>query len=411
MWKVIYNILITFFFPFFLLYGLTKNKIRKNLLERLFPSIQKSDIDNGVWIHAASIGEAVIADNLMQYLAREGRAYPFLITTNTYYTKELLLKKAQIPKKVFALPFDLIFSVKRFLKHGLPRCLLIIETEIWPNLIWESKKKGIPVVIINGRISDSTFKNYLNFSFFMKSVFSCVDLVLAQSEEHRERFVRIGMDPFRVITTGNIKYFRSIEKITDTIEKKKMITFGSVKEKELSDIYETIRNIKNMFPDYKIFIAPRELHLTSSIEKDLSSSFSVTRYSVLRNGTDVNADIVVVDTVGDLLNIYGQSKAAFVGGSLAPYGGQNILEPLFFATPVLFGQYVENFKDIAQRVLEHKAGMMVYNEDELTNKIATLLKDENLRHEMGKNAQYVIEEQQQAMKTTMDLVTDIIKNN
>ena len=220
MWQIIYNVLITLCFPFFVLYGLTRQKIRKNLLERLFPSIKKSDIDNTLWIHAASIGEAIIADNLIKYMVKEGQTDTFLITTNTYYTRELLLKKTEAHIQTYALPFDFLFCVKRFLKQGTPKGLLIIETEIWPNLIWQAKKRAVPVIIINGRISDSTFKNYLTFSFFMKSVLSHVDLVLAQSEEHRERFIKIGMDPAKVIATGNIKYFRELEHIKDGAEKK-----------------------------------------------------------------------------------------------------------------------------------------------------------------------------------------------
>jgi 3-deoxy-D-manno-octulosonic-acid transferase len=409
MWQVIYNVLITICFPFFFLYALTRQKIRRNLLERLFPSTKKSDINNMLWIHAASIGEAIIADNLIKYMTRQGQTDTFLITTNTYYTRELLLKKTEAPIQAHALPFDLFFSIKRFLNQGTPRGLLIIETEIWPNLIWQVKKQAVPVIIINGRISDSTYKNYLTFSFFMKSVFSHVDLVLAQSEEHRERFIKIGMDPARVIATGNIKYFRALEHVKDRAEKKRIVTFGSIKEKELNAVYMAIEDIKNNFPDYTIFIAPRELHLTSTIEKDLSSSFSVTRYSTLRNGADSDADIVIVDTIGDLLHIYGQSRVAFVGGSLAPYGGQNILEPLFFETPVLFGPFIENFKDIACSVIEHNAGMMVHNANELMNKMAMLLNDNNLRQEMGENARLVIEEQQQAMKKTVELILTVIK--
>jgi 3-deoxy-D-manno-octulosonic-acid transferase len=292
----------------------------------------------------------------------------------------------------------------------MPKGLLIIETELWPNLIWQVKKQTVPVIIVNGRISDRTFKNYLTFSFFMKSVLSHVDLVLAQSEEHRERFIRIGMDPARVIATGNIKYFRELEQTKDVVEKKNIVTFGSVKEKELTSVYKTIGDIKNRFPDYKIFIAPRELHLTSTIEKDLSSSFSVTRYSTLRNGADQSdAGIVIVDTIGDLLHIYSQSRVAFVGGSLAPYGGQNLLEPLFFATPVLFGPFIENFKDISQKVIEHNAGMMVRNTDELTNKITMLLNNNKLLQEMGRNARFVIEEEQQVMKKTVDLIAASIE--
>jgi 3-deoxy-D-manno-octulosonic-acid transferase len=411
MWQIIYNVLITLCFPFFVLYGLTRQKIRKNLFERLFPSIKKSDIDNALWIHAASIGEAIIADNLTKYMIKEGQTETFLITTNTYYTKELLLKKTQAHMQTYALPFDFLFCIKRFLQQGTPKGLLIIETEIWPNLIWQVKKRAVPVIIVNGRISDRTLKNYLTFSFFMKSVLSHVDLILAQSEEHRERFIRIGMDPARVIATGNIKYFRELEQTKDVAEKKDIVTFGSIKEKELASVYKTIENIKNRFPDYKIFIAPRELHLTSTIEKDLSSSFSVTRYSTMRNGADQDAGIVIVDTIGDLLHIYSLSRVAFVGGSLAPYGGQNILEPLFFSTPVLFGPFIENFKDISRRAIEHNAGMMVHNADELTNKITMLLNDNKLLWEMGENARLVIEEQQQAMQKTFELIMTAVANN
>jgi 3-deoxy-D-manno-octulosonic-acid transferase len=411
MWQIVYNILITLCFPFFVLYGLTRQKIRKNLPERLFPSIKKSDIDNALWVHAASIGEAIIAENLIKYIIKEGKADTFLITTNTYYTKDLLLKKKQAYVQTYALPFDFLFSVKRFLKQGTPKGLLIIETEIWPNLIWQVKKRGVPVIIINGRISDSTLKNYCTFSFFMKTVLSEIDLVLTQSEEHRERFIKIGMDPLKVIVTGNIKYFREFDRIIDRTEKNKIITFGSIKEKELTAIYETIYLIKKRYPDYMIYIAPRELQLTSAIEKDLSSSFSVARYSTLGNGMDSNTDIVIVDTIGDLLNIYRQSRVAFVGGSLAPYGGQNILEPLFFATPVLFGPYMENFKEIACRVIERNAGMLVQNADELTNKITMLLNDTALCHNMGENAQLVIEEQQQAMQMTVEHIMTVIKNS
>jgi 3-deoxy-D-manno-octulosonic-acid transferase len=411
MWQIAYNIIVTLCFPFFVFYGLTKQKIRKNFLERLLPSTKKSNINKALWVHAASIGEAIIADNLIKYMTRQGQTDTFLITTNTYYTRELLLKKTEAHIQTCALPFDLLFSIKRFLNRGTPKGLLIIETEIWPNLIWQVKKRAVPVIIVNGRISDSTFKNYLTFSFFMKSVFSHVDLVIAQSEEHRERFIRIGMEPARVIATGNIKYFRALEHIKNRAEKKQIVTFGSIKEKELDAVYKAIKDIKNNFPDYKIFIAPRELHLTSTIEKDLSSSFSVTRYSTLRNREDSDADIVIVDTIGDLLHIYGQSRVAFVGGSLAPYGGQNILEPLFFETPVLFGPFIENFKDIACSVIEHNAGMMVYNADELMSKISILLNDNNLRQEMGTNARLVIEEQQQVMKKTVELILTAIKTN
>ncbi len=127
-------------------------------------------------------------------------------------------------------------------------------------------------------------------------------------------------------------------------------------------------------------------------------------YSIIRNNPVSDADIVIVDTMGDLLPIYGKSMVAFVGGSLAPYGGQNMLEPLFFATPVLFGPFIENFKDIAQKVIEYHAGFVVENSHELTEKILTLLNDSGLRQEMGRNGQKIMEEQKQVMERTVDLI-------
>jgi 3-deoxy-D-manno-octulosonic-acid transferase len=377
----------------------------------LIPSPKKSDLNDALWVHAASIGEAVIADNLIKYIDNRGKIKKFIITTNTYYTKDLLQKKANANIHIYALPFDFLFSVKRFLNQGNPRGLLIVETEIWPNLIWQAKKRGMPIIILNGRISDRTFKNYLRFSFFIKNVLSHVDLVLAQSEEHRDRFMKIGMDPAKVITSGNIKYFRELEDAGSISEKEKIITFGSIKEKELHDIYATIKSIKSVFPDYRIFIAPRELHLTSTIEKDLSSSFSVMRYSDFKNRPDTGIDIVVVDTIGDLFPIYAKSKVAFVGGSLAPYGGQNILEPLFFSTPVLFGPSIENFKDIAQKVIKYHAGIMVKNAGELTENITVLLNDNSLWQRMGENAKSVVKEQTKAMEKTVELIMATIKAN
>ncbi|MBA4390429.1 MAG: hypothetical protein C0399_05780 [Syntrophus sp. (in: bacteria)] len=409
MWKIIYNIFTILCFPVFLFIGITRQKIRKNFFERLFPSGTKGELDNTLWIHAASVGEAVIADNLVKFINKHTKIDKFLITTNTYYTKDLLLKKVGKNVHVQALPFDLLFSVKRFFNYGHPKALLIVETEIWPNLIWQAKKRGCSVIILNGRISDRTFKNYTKFSFFIKSVLSHVDFVFAQSEEHKKRFIKIGMDPAKVICTGNIKYFRDLEGIESISNKENIITFGSVKEQELPHIYNTINSIKNTFPGYRIFLAPRELHLTAAIEKALSSSFSVAYYSNIRNNPVSDVDIVIVDTIGDLLHIYAKSMVAFVGGSLAPYGGQNMLEPLFFATPVLFGPFVENFKDIARRVIEYNAGIMVENSQELTEKIITLLLDSGLREEMGKNGRKIMEEQKQVMEKTVDLIVASIK--
>ncbi|OPY73375.1 MAG: 3-deoxy-D-manno-octulosonic acid transferase [Syntrophorhabdus sp. PtaU1.Bin002] len=408
MWKIGYNILVNLVLPVFILYSLTQKKIRKNLLERFFVTTRDTNTRDTVWIHAASVGEAVIAENLISYMRQHTDLRRFLVTTNTYYAKDLLRTRLGKDVQVFSLPFDLAYTVNRFMADSTFKALIIVETEIWPNLIWKARKRKIPIIIVNGRISDSTIKAYSKFSPFLRHVFADVDRVVAQSEEHMERFVSIGMDPEKTITTGNIKYYRTLQAKDDPASKGNILTFGSIKEKELPIVLPVICDLKTSFPDTLMFVVPRDLHLTTTIEKELSRSFNVMRYSVFRKKTDARVDIVVVDTVGDLVNLYGISKAAFVGGSLAPYGGQNILEPLLFGIPVLFGPYMENFRDVADLVLQKKAGIMVSTGEELGDAIRKIMGDEELRRRMGNAGRLIIDNQSKVMAKTVNAIMETI---
>ena len=412
MWKIAYNLALSIILPFFIVFSLTKRKIRKNLAERLFSSTKHASVRDAIWIHAASIGEAVIAETLVDYLRKYYHQDNFLLTTNTYYTQDLLKKKFGDSIKIYPLPFDLAYSIRHFIDGSTFKALIIIETELWPNLIWEVKKKGTPIIIINGRISDTTFKSYMRFTFFFKTVFPLVDLVLSQSDEHAKRFISIGMNPGKVINTGNLKYYRNILYGADDMKlKDNRITFGSIKEKEINILLPVIARLKKTFPDFMIFVAPRELALVDIIEKELSMFLNAMRYSKFKNADSKLTDAVVVDTVGDLLDIYRKSKVAFVGGSLAPYGGQNILEPLFFGTPVIFGPYIDNFKDIANMIIEQGAGATISNGDALYERIKTILEDEVLRNKMGHKGRKIIEMQREVVEKTVNRMLDTIGIN
>jgi 3-deoxy-D-manno-octulosonic-acid transferase len=411
MWKLIYNILIHLFLPLFVLFSLTRPKIRKTLVERLLPSRVKTGFSGAFWIHAASVGEAVIAENLMNYVQRCHDDEKFVITTNTYYTRDLLRARMRERTYICSLPFDIPFSIKRLIGDAGFKVLIIVETEIWPNLIWFAKKRGIPVVIVNGRISDSTVKQYIRFSFFMKRVLADVDLVLAQSEEHRERYVKIGMDASKVVNAGNMKYYRELKEGVSEAPKGNIITFGSVKEKEIEVVAPVIMRLKREFPDSLIFVAPRELHLIGPLEEQFSESFDVMRYSVYRGLPDAKPSIVIVDTVGDLLGIYARSAVAFVGGSLAPYGGQNMLEPLFFGTPVIFGPYTENFREIAGKIVERGAGIMVATGEDLFVEMERILSDGALKKRKGDAGRNIVLEQEQVMKQVVDAISEVTWKN
>lgn len=408
MWKLIYNILANLALPIFILYALTKKKIRRNLFERLSVTTKGLHINDTVWIHAASIGESAIAENLIHYMKQYTKLNRFIITTNTYYTRDMLRTKFGKEMPVFSMPFDLSYLISHFIGESEFKALVIIETEIWPNLIWYAKKRLIPVVIVNGRISDHTITTYQRFAPFLNNVLHHVEHVAAQSEEHRQRFISIGMNPQKVTSTGNIKYYRLLKDSGVTVNKNDIITFGSIKEKELEIVLPVIVALKKDSPDTLVYVAPRELHLTSIIETELSKFFHVARFSAVQQGAQEKTDIVVVDTIGDLISLYEKSRVAFVGGSLAPYGGQNILEPLFFGTPVIFGPYIENFRDIADIVLENKAGVMVRNGNELHETIKNIMADDLLQQEMGNAGKMIIQKQQDVMKKTVEIIMKAI---
>jgi 3-deoxy-D-manno-octulosonic-acid transferase len=410
MWKIAYNVGILCALPFFTLLALFKKKIRMNFMERLFPAPVDRTARGGIWVHAASVGEAVIAENLISYMTREsGR--PFVITTNTYYTRDLLRKRFRDPIEVCSAPLDLPFSIRRFIGSRRFEALLIVETEIWPNTIWMAKARGIPVVIVNGRISDSTIGRYGRLSFFLRTLFRAIDLVLVQSDDHARRFLSLGLPPEKGGVTGNLKYYREIKELPDH-SRERAITFGSIREKELPILMPVIQALADYDHDLRIYVAPRELRLVSRIEECRPDGLTISRYSRLKDNPLGTSRLVVVDTVGDLLGIYARSLLAFVGGSLAPYGGQNMLEPLFVQTPVIFGPSVENFKAVAEAIVNKRAGIMVRDGDGLYSTIKDLLGSEPARQRLVDAGKIVIGLQRDAMeKTARHILETIWKNS
>jgi 3-deoxy-D-manno-octulosonic-acid transferase len=411
MWKIAYNLCFLIALPFLGILAIFKTKLRKNLWERLFPEPLNQTISGSIWIHAASLGEAVIAENLLKYFKRQGTNMSFVISTNTHYTRDLLKKRLGNKLEIRSAPLDLSFSINRFIGLSKPTALVIVETELWPNLIWIAKKRGIPIIIINGRISDSTVYQYKRLSFFLKKVLTSIDLVLAQSEEHGERFISLGVEPSKVVITGNLKYYREITEILADSSARKAITFGSIREKELPIIIPIVEAIIQQYPDLSIYMAPRELHLTSIIEQTIPTSIKMCRYSLIKDSTQNEFRLIIVDTVGDLLNIYSKSKAAFVGGSLAPYGGQNILEPLFVGTPVIFGPYINNFRSVADQIIDQKAGILVKDGESLYSAMRSLLSDDQLHQHMVVAGKYILDQQRGAMKASADLILEQIWKN
>ncbi len=410
MWKIIYRSLAYIFLIPGILYLLINRKTRGSLLPRIFPKISHPFKNEILWIHAASLGEALIGKNLAEFLGRK-KKFSFVFTTNTPYARDLIMRTFPHPVETYYTPIDVDLVLRSFIKNLNLRALILIETEIWPNMIWEVKRKGVPVIVVNGRISDRTFPLYKKFSFFMREVLSCLDFVLAQSETHLERFAQLGAEKAKIDVIPNIKYLANLTEKFHVIEKDRAITFGSIRYNEKNALIDVILELKGKFPDFTFFVAPRELSMVEELDKNLRDRFSVRRYSILKEeGWNLKGlDIVLVDTFGDLHEIYGRSLVAFVGGSLAPYGGHNIIEPLFFGTPVLFGPYVENFKDLSRDVLSSGCGIMVRNEKELITQIERLISDDHLRSKMALSGKKLIEEKREEIEKKLEILLKLME--
>jgi 3-deoxy-D-manno-octulosonic-acid transferase len=411
MWKIAYNTAVLVALPFFTILSIFKKKLRANFWERLLPAPAGLKGNSVLWIHAASIGEAVIAENIVNVLGKN-REISFVMTTNTSYTRDLLRRKFQNLLPVHSAPLDLRFSLHRFMAGNLFSALVIVETEIWPNTIWTAKARGIPVIIVNGRISDATVARYRRLTFFLRPVLSSVDLILAQSEEHGRRFISLGVEPSKVIVTGNLKYYREVKEVSDVTSRERTVTFGSVRSRELPVLMPVIARLKQRFPECRFYVAPRELRIVDTLESEIPPGLNACRYSKLKRDSESRAtDVVIVDTVGDLLEIYGRSTVAFVGGSLAPYGGQNVLEPIFAGTPPVFGPYVENFQDVADEIARQGAGFMVRDGNELFSAISALLDDPEKRKSLVEAGRTVLSLQKGIMEKTAALILEMIWKN
>lgn len=355
-----------------------------------------------IWIHAVSVGEIVLIKKLIKELAKS-RQYDILISTTTRTGKSVAEKLYPQHLTVF-LPFDIIFFVRRALALFNPLLFISIETEIWPNLYIQLKKKRTPVIILNGRISDKAFQRYRKVRRLAKRILQFVDFVGVQTEYYKTRFLRLGIEEEKVKVTGNLKFsafdvdqnyvcafqkrFAPLLKEKDTL----LIIAASTHPGEEEIMLDVYRKVIEKFPQVRLLLAPRHIERASSIEKlCVSKKWKPVRISMVLK-EEGSADVFILDTIGDLFYFYSLCDVCVMGGSFVDYGGHNILEPLCFSKPTLFGPYMSNFKEIECKVLSMEAGVKVDNKDKLLSVLERLLRDVTLRKALSINAEKIFKE-------------------
>jgi len=324
---------------------------------------------------------------------------------------------------VFYFPFDWTFIVRRTLNLVRPRLFIMMETEIWPNLLRECRRRGIRTVMINGRISSRSYPRYRLIRPFIRRVLADVDRFCVQSEESARRLADLGADPAHVSVTGSLK-FDSLELPATTSHgrpRERVLRFfrlspnrtvviaGSTMRGEEAAVLRAFVRIKATMPGALAVLAPRQPERFGEVERlARDAGFVTIRRSELPIDAEPRADVIVLDTIGELAQLYQLATAAFVGGSLVDHGGHNILEPAIFGKPIVFGPHMQNFKEIADAFLTNDAAIQVQSERELDDALVALVTDPVRRARLGAAARALVVANRGAKTKTLDVIGELL---
>jgi 3-deoxy-D-manno-octulosonic-acid transferase len=411
-------------FPWWLWKTATTQKYRAGLRQRLggVPAWLKSMCRQKpvVWLHAVSVGEVLAVSRLVSELDKGLPGFQVLVSTTTR-TGQKLAQERFGANRVFYCPLDVPWAVRAYLKAVNPRMLILAETEFWPNLLDGCFRRGIPVAVVNARISDRSWPRYRMFRRLWGPLLGKLSRVLAQSEVDAERLIAIGCQPERVTVSGNLKFdVRAAQEAEATRQLKalglglRFVVAGSTLEGEEAALIETWPRLLDGDPNLALVLAPRHPERFGVVEALLErSGFAWCKRSTWKGVADnalkplVPGKIVLLDTIGELASIYSIAVVAFVGGSLLPAGGHNPLEPAQFGVPIVMGPHYANFRAITDDLRAHNA-IQIATRDELAQTLAGLLTDVTAARAIGSRARQVFEQQAGATDRTLRALEEVL---
>lgn len=369
--------------------------------------------DKVIMFHAVSVGEVLSLEKLLLKTKEEFKKYKIVLTTGTKTGQELAHKKyGESIDFITYFPFDIPYAVNNFLNKISPSVVLIAETELWPDFALHCKKRNIPLAIINGRISDSSFGSYRWLIPFFKPILKLYTKIYAQSDLDKERFISLGNRPEDTETMANLKF--DIDKPESKISLKKgsskLIIAGSTHSIENDIVIRVFDKLKHIHKDLKLVIAPRHLERVSDIKKSLDDL--PYKYGCRSKKEDLKTnDILILDTLGELKKFYAASDIAFIGGSFNKTGGHNPLEASIFNVPTITGPNIKNFRDIYKILFRANASKLVRTERTLFTTLNVLLNDENEYNMMQNACKTVFEDQKGALSFVISKIHELLGEN
>jgi 3-deoxy-D-manno-octulosonic-acid transferase len=414
LYEVVLYLVLLLALPYFLLTGVLRGKYLENFPARMGFFRTRED-SHDLWIHAVSVGEALAAQPVVLEILQQRPGTSIVFTTTTL-TGQAQARRLYPDATVTYFPFDFAFAVRRFLKHHQPRVFATMETEIWPNVTRIARERGLRLILANGRISDRSLPKYRAFRLIVRSVLRKYDRILAREAEDRDRFVAIGAAPEAVEVSGNVKFDYEpdespleIGPVLETLfAGRKVLVLGSTMEGEDEAL---LPEIERFLAEHHAFvvIAPRKPERFEIVAALLGTSpLRFVRRTELEAAVPPQADVLLLDTFGELARIYRYATVAFVGGTLVPKGGHNPIEPAAAGVPVCFGPSMSNFREIAQVFLRNEAGVEVASAAEAIDFAGTMFDHTSVRNEWGERARQTVLQNRGASERTARRIVELL---
>jgi len=418
--RAFYSILIAFSIPFVLLHltlrGLRDRAYLGRWRER-FGFIPDSGKRAGIWIHAASVGEFNAASPLIRTLLNTYPELPLTITTLTPTGSERV--KRELGDRVFHcyIPIDLPGAVSRFLDRLQPRLIIVMETEIWPNLYLQAKRMSIPLLMTNARLSERSVVRFQYIPGFVEEVLRTVAWIGAQSIDDAHRLIKCGADPLLTDMTGNLKFDLSVpaglEETGVALRSRwnhvrPVLVAGSTHEADENMLIPAFVGLLARLPDALLILVPRH---PERFARSIQLAKAAGLRTELRSQGEIcsaQAQCFVIDSIGELMTYYACGDVAFVGGSMGEQGGHNALEPAALGRPVLLGPNMDNAREIASQLLQCNAALQVNNQLDFQKTAVKLLTDGALRDSMGRAGRDLVENNRGALKLTLNAVSKLL---
>ncbi len=423
---ILYNCLFPIVFllmlPRFLLRMCRRGGYRRGFLQRfgIYYAALAAQLQSRrrTWIHAVSVGEVFVALRFMEEIRARRPGAAFILTTNTSTGHAIAGKQIGAEDLLLYFPVDFPPIIRRVLSRLNPLALILVEAEWWPNLVRQAKRRGIPIMLLNGRLSDRSYQRYEKIRFLTRHLLPLIDLLCVQGEEERRRFADLGADPARIRVMGSAKYDVAAS-ANDIIPAHvllqragfsaatQLLVGGSTWPGEETALLTIFRRLRTEHPEARLALVPRHAERADAVAAEIETAgLTCRRWSRTADSAVDSAGephVMLVDTTGDLKHFYGAASVIFVGKSLTAQGGQNVIEPAVFGKPIVVGPHMENFRSVMADFLAAGALIQVPDQAGLERTVRDLWRDAARRNKLGEKARQVVREKEGAIRASADL--------